>query len=66
LTTRPINDLLGKIEKKEQDLIKSGTTPELTVCGAGAAGIELTFGFKRRWNDLFKKDIKTRLLVEGD
>lgn len=49
LTTRPINDLLGKIERKEQELIKNKITPQLSVCGSGAAGIELTFGFKQRW-----------------
>lgn len=46
LTTRPINDLLGKIERKEQWLIQNKVTPEVIVCGSGAAGIEMAFGFK--------------------
>ena len=46
LTNRPINDLLGKIERKEEQLIKDKITPVLAVCGAGAAGIELSFAFK--------------------
>jgi NADH dehydrogenase FAD-containing subunit len=57
LTTRPINDLLGKIERREQELIKDKVTPVLAVCGAGAAGIELSFAFKHRWSKLFGKDI---------
>jgi selenide, water dikinase len=32
------------------------------VCGAGAAGIELSFAFKNRWSKLFKQDIKTTLI----
>lgn len=46
LTTRPINLLLTKIKEKEQSLIKNKITPHVVVCGAGAAGIELAFGFK--------------------
>jgi NADH dehydrogenase FAD-containing subunit len=45
LTTRPINDLLGKIERKEAQLIKDKVIPSIAVCGAGAAGIELSFAF---------------------
>ena len=62
LTTRPINDLLGKIEAKESQLIKDHITPSIAVCGAGAAGIELSFAFKHRWSKLFKRDIKTTLI----
>jgi NADH dehydrogenase FAD-containing subunit len=57
LTTRPINDLLGKVERKEEKLIKDKITPVLAVCGSGAAGIELSFAFKNRWSKLFGKDI---------
>jgi NADH dehydrogenase FAD-containing subunit len=49
LTTRPINDLIGKIERKEQELIEKKITPVVCICGAGAAGTELSFAFKRRW-----------------
>ena len=32
------------------------------MCGAGAAGIELAFAFKRRWSDLFGQDIELKLV----
>ena len=53
LTTRPINELLPKIERKEEELRASGTTPRVVVCGAGAAGTELAFAFKARWSKIF-------------
>jgi len=53
LTTRPINDLLGKIQRKEKTLVESKTIPRIVVCGAGAAGVEMAFAFKKRWSDLF-------------
>ena len=53
LTTRPINDLLPKIAKKEQELKTAGVIPSVVVCGAGAAGTEMSFAFKRRWSDYF-------------
>lgn len=66
LTTRPINDLLGKIEKKEQELKASNTTPKVVVCGAGCAGVELSFGFKNRWEEFFGTKIETTLLSSQD
>lgn len=66
LTTRPINDLLGKIEKREQELLDNNITPKLVVCGAGCAGVELSFGFKNRWKGVFGKDIETTLLSNHD
>jgi NADH dehydrogenase FAD-containing subunit len=62
LTTRPINDLLGKIEAKEQYLLKNKITPSIAVCGSGAAGIELAFGFKNRWSKLFGTDVRCQLI----
>ena len=53
LTTRPINDLLPKINAKEQDLKERGIVPVVAVCGGGAAGTELSFAFKKRWSDYF-------------
>jgi NADH dehydrogenase FAD-containing subunit len=53
LTTRPINDILYKIEEKETALKKNGLIPEVIICGAGAAGTELSFGFKKRWSEVF-------------
>jgi NADH dehydrogenase FAD-containing subunit len=54
--------LLGKIERKEAQLIKDKITPIIAVCGAGAAGIELSFAFKTRWSKLFNQNIQTTLI----
>jgi len=53
LTTRPINDLLPKIAKREQELKAAGIIPEVVVCGSGAAGTEMSFAFKKRWSAFF-------------
>lgn len=66
LSTRPINDLLGKIERKEAELVKNNIIPEVVVCGAGAAGVEMAFGFYKRWSDLFKRHIKVSLVCNSD
>lgn len=57
LTTRPINDLLPKIKVKEESMLAAGQIPTVVICGAGAAGTELAFGFKVRWDKLFNSDI---------
>lgn len=49
LTTRPINELLGKIQSKEEHLLRNSIIPRVVVCGGGAAGVELSFAFKARW-----------------
>jgi NADH dehydrogenase FAD-containing subunit len=66
LTTRPINELLGKIEKREQELLDNNITPKLVICGAGCAGVELSFGFKNRWKEIFGHEIETTLLSNHD
>ena len=66
LTTRPINDLLPKIAKKEQELKEKGIIPTVVVCGAGAAGTELSMAFKRRWSDYFGQEIKLTLVASHD
>lgn len=53
LTTRPINDLLPKIVKKENELKAAGVIPTVVVVGGGAAGTELSFAFKARWSKFF-------------
>lgn len=53
LTTRPINDLIPKIQKVEEELKSKGIVPVVAVCGAGAAGTELSFAFKKRWGQFF-------------
>jgi NADH dehydrogenase FAD-containing subunit len=66
LTTRPINDMLGKIVKKENELLNGGVIPDVVVCGGGAAGTELAFGFKSRWSKLFNHDVKVTLVSNKD
>mmetsp|Transcript_4732 Transcript_4732/g.7132 ORF Transcript_4732/g.7132 Transcript_4732/m.7132 type:complete len:471 (-) Transcript_4732:56-1468(-) len=63
LTTRPINDLLPKIEKKELELKADGIIPSVVVCGAGAAGTELAMAFKARWSKFFGEEIQVKLLA---
>ena len=53
LTTRPINDLIPKVAKKEVELKEKGIIPTVVVCGGGAAGTELSFAFKKRWSEFF-------------
>lgn len=66
LTTRPINDLIPKIAKKEAELKEKGIVPTVVVCGAGAAGTELSFAFKARWSEYFGQDIKVTLLASHE
>jgi len=62
LTTRPINELLPKIAVKEQSLKENGILPTIAVCGAGASGTELAFGFKARWEAFFGQEISVTLI----
>ena len=66
LTTRPINDLLGKIQRKEDELKERGIIPRVVVCGGGAAGVELSFAFKARWSREFGKDIDLTIISHAD
>lgn len=66
LTTRPINDLLPKIEKREQELVDANEIPTVVVCGAGCAGVELSFGFKNRWSKVFGQEIETHIVTNHD
>lgn len=66
LTTRPLNDLLPKIVKKENELKAQGIIPRVVVCGAGAAGTELSFAFKKRWSKFFGQEIEVTLVGSAD
>lgn len=66
LTTRPINELLGKIERKEKALKDNDIIPTVVVCGAGCAGVELSFGFKARWEKVFGQEIQVHLVTSHD
>ncbi len=66
LSTRPINFLLSNIVEKEEWLLKNFIIPELVVCGSGAAGVELAFGYKERWSKLFGCDVKVTIVSATD
>lgn len=66
LTTRPINYLLHNLEAKEKFLLENNIIPDVVVCGSGAAGTELAFGYKKRWDKLFKADVKVRIVSNKD
>lgn len=34
----------------------------VVVCGSGAAGTELAFGYKKRWSTIFGKEIKVSIV----
>ena len=62
LPTRPINNLLARIEEKEKTLMELGRPVRLVVCGAGIAGVELALNFKTRWDDLFQTDTQVTII----
>lgn len=66
LTTRPINDLIPKIRKKEEELLQKGVVPVVAICGSGAAGTELSFAFKKRWSQVFGQEIKVTLIASKE
>ena len=66
LTTRPINYLLSKLEAKEKYLVENKIVPTVVVCGSGAAGTELAFGYKKRWSKLFGQEIKVTIVGSTD
>ena len=66
LSTRPINFLLSNIVAKEEWLVKNFIIPELVVCGSGAAGVELAFGYKERWSKLFGCDVKVTIVSSSE
>lgn len=47
IATRPISDLLIKIEKKDKELESlEGNSRKVVVVGSGAAGLELAWAFR--------------------
>jgi NADH dehydrogenase FAD-containing subunit len=53
LSTRPISDLLQKIEKFEESHSSFLKTPQVIVIGAGPAGVELAWAFRSRFEKKF-------------
>jgi len=68
ISTRPISDLVRRIEKEEEELKgkhTDGTTPNgarVVVVGGGAAGIELSLALRARWNDLLDSKLSIKLI----
>jgi NADH dehydrogenase FAD-containing subunit len=54
---------MKNIIAKENYLLKNKLIPVVGVCGAGAAGIELAFGYKSRWSKLFNQHINVTIIT---
>uniref|UniRef100_A0A7S4VR67 FAD/NAD(P)-binding domain-containing protein n=1 Tax=Ditylum brightwellii TaxID=49249 RepID=A0A7S4VR67_9STRA len=64
IPTRPISNLITRIEEAEILLRQSGEKDaNVVVVGGGAAGIELALAMRARWNDL--GDVSVTLLDSG-
>lgn len=46
IPTRPISELVSKIERFEHEHERFDHVPHVVIVGAGAAGVELAFAFK--------------------
>lgn len=69
ISTRPISDLVRRIEKEEEELkgkleIDGTTTSgaQVVVVGGGAAGIELSLALRSRWNNLLDSKLSIKLI----
>ena len=43
-----------------------GVVPTVVVCGGGAAGVELSFAFKKRWSAKFGQEIDVSIITHSD
>ena len=71
ISTRPISDLVVRIEKEEQLLkerLKNGTFKSATclVVGGGNAGIELSLGIRARFNEMLDSNLSITLIDSSD
>mmetsp|Transcript_819 Transcript_819/g.856 ORF Transcript_819/g.856 Transcript_819/m.856 type:complete len:390 (-) Transcript_819:90-1259(-) len=66
LKTRPIINLITEIEQKEEEF---SAHPEkfnrVTIVGGGAAGIELVFALKKRWEEKLGKTLEFTQIVKS-
>lgn len=46
--------------------MKRGVVPTVVVCGGGAAGVELSFAFKKRWSAKFGQEIDVSIITHSD
>lgn len=66
IPTRPISDLVKRLEKETEELKQSSHPVNVVVIGGGAAGIELSMSLNGRWQKVLGKDnIRVTLLDSG-
>lgn len=63
IPTRPISELVRRIEMAESDL---GSSANVVVIGGGAAGIELSMSMMGRWGPILNDQLTVTLLHGGD
>ena len=68
IPTRPINELVSRVEAAEQSMKSMDASPQnVVVVGAGPAGIELAFAMRARWSKAFPgSSFKVTLLDTGE
>ena len=71
ISTRPISDLVVKIQKEEELLkerLQSGTfkAAHFVVVGGGPAGIELSLAIRARFNDMLDSNLSITLIDSSD
>ena len=67
ISTRPISDLVLRIQQEEEEMIKKQPNEvQVVVVGGGAAGIELSLAIRARWNDLLDSEPSITLIDSSD
>jgi len=67
ISTRPISDLVLRIQQEEEEMIKKKPNEvQVVVVGGGAAGIELSLAIRARWNDLLDSKPSITLIDSSD
>ena len=71
ISTRPISDLVVRIEKEEEllkETLKNGTfkAAHFVVVGGGPAGIELSLGIRARFNEMLDSNLSITLIDSSD